>query len=141
VGVDLSAEALELARLNARRNGVGSRIHWHHGNLLEGLEGASFDVVVANLPYVPTARWHELPRHIRDREPRSALDGGTDGLDIISRLVENAREFLAQEGYLYLEIGDEQDRAVTGLMKRHKFMGVQTVKDLTGRARVVFGHV
>ena len=88
LAVDRSWEALSVARENARRHGVQQQITLVLGDLVEALTNqACFDVIVANPPYVPTAAWEQLPRDIKDYEPRLALDGGPDGLDVIRALV------------------------------------------------------
>ncbi|MCX6998668.1 MAG: peptide chain release factor N(5)-glutamine methyltransferase [Kiritimatiellaeota bacterium] len=81
--VDISADALALARENAQRHGVSARIAFMRGDGLAAFAPASLDLVVSNPPYVPTEEWNALPRDIRDHEPRVALDGGADGLAVL----------------------------------------------------------
>ena len=108
VATDISREVLELARDNAARVGVGGRIEFREADLLEGVAADSLDAVVSNPPYVTTDEWRELEPGVRLFEPRRALDGGPDGLDVIRRLVADARRALRAGGGLFVEIGERQ---------------------------------
>lgn len=138
--VDVSADALELARHNARELEVGDGVRFVQGDLLEGFPPASFDAVVANPPYVPKGALAGLPADIREHEPRTAVDGGPDGLVVIARLVPQAFRTLAPRGLLALEIGDGQAGAVRELAENAGFGKVEVGKDLAGRDRVVTGR-
>ncbi len=116
--LDESADALDLVAENARRHGVAARVHCLRGDLLEPLTGA-VDLITANLPYVRTEEWQALMPEIRDYEPRAALDGGPDGLDLIRRLLSLAVPCLLPGGALLLEIGASQGPAVTALARQH----------------------
>ncbi len=132
---DASAEALALARENARRHGVESRIGWRWGDWLAGFASGSLDAVVSNPPYVPTAQIATLERQIREHEPRAALDGGPDGLAGIRRLVAQARSVLTPAGRLFLEIGENQGREVAALLNSAGFADVAIHRDAFGRDR------
>jgi release factor glutamine methyltransferase len=106
---DRSAQALELAAENAERHGVAHRIDLRCADLLDGL--GTFDVIVANLPYVREGEWAALPPEIRDHEPRDALVGGPTGLEIVERLLRAAPQHLAGGAALAAEIGDAQGAA------------------------------
>ncbi len=114
--IDLSPDALELARLNAQRNGVSDRITFLCGDLLEPLP-APVHIIAANLPYVTTGEWETLPPNIRLHEPRLALDGGADGLDLIRRLLAQSAEQLEPGGVIALEIGAAQGQAALHLAR------------------------
>lgn len=135
--VDISGEALSLAEENVCRHGVTNIIRFVRSDLLAGFKEASFDAVIANLPYVRTSEYAVLDAAIRDHEPRIALDGGIEGLDMIARLVERAPACLRNSGYLFLEIAADQARAVTCLLASAGFGSVAVSKDLGGRDRVV----
>lgn len=139
LALDISRPALDLARENAVRLGLASRIEWAEGDLLEGVPVASLDAIVSNAPYVPTAQWETLTRSIRDFEPRTALDGGPDGLAVIRRLLPQTFTTLAPEGIVFLEIGDGQAGAVQFLMAECGYANIQATLDWSGRERVVFG--
>jgi release factor glutamine methyltransferase len=129
--LDASPEALEVAALNRRRHSVERRVHLLQGDLLSPLPDP-VDLIVANLPYVSWAEWEQLPRTITAYEPRSALDGGPDGLDAIRRLLAQARQLKPQTTIL-LEIGATQGAAVTDLA-RHSFDNPSTLRRGSGQA-------
>lgn len=137
--LDISRGALELARENAARHHVRDRIRWIKSDLLRNAAGAPFDLIAANLPYVPTAEYHTLPELIRNHEPRTALDGGPDGLRIIQRLIDEAGAHLAVNGELILEIGEDQADAVQALMERRGYRGVKRMNDLANQPRFMIG--
>jgi release factor glutamine methyltransferase len=112
IATDASPDALQLARENAVGHGVADRIQFQLGDLVPW-DATLFDVVAANLPYIPTAAIDGLPM-AASFEPRMALDGGPDGLDLIRRLLEQLARVLAADGAAFLEIGSEQGPAVLG---------------------------
>jgi release factor glutamine methyltransferase len=138
VAVDLSADALALAQRNAERHRVQRRIRFVQGDLVEPLDGAAFGLIAANLPYVRTSEWEQLPREIREHEPREGLDGGPDGLQVITRLLQQAPAHLAPGGLLLAEI-DERQGWATADMAREGFpsASVEVRRDLSGRDRVL----
>jgi len=137
VAVDASEAALSLAHENAAANGVGAAIQFRRGDLLDGFGPESLDVVVANLPYIPTGDCGKLTAQIRDHEPMSALDGGADGLDLVRRLVSQAAGVLRPGGRILLEIGFDQAARVVDTLKGCGFSETVVHKDLGGRDRVV----
>ena len=139
IGLDTSAEALEVARANAAALGVAERAVFAAAELSEVLEPETADAVVANLPYVTTAEYEALPIHIRGFEPRAALDGGPDGLGVIEGAVQDAAIALKPGGALFLEIGEKQAAAVTALLGDAGFENVTVQPDLAGRDRIVWG--
>lgn len=137
---DLSPGACELARLNAEALEVGSRVSVLEGDLFAPLpEGARFDVVVSNPPYVMSGEIPNLSAEVR-REPRMALDGGEDGLAILRRVIPEAREWLKPGGLLALEIGEAQGAAVLALLREAGYERVRIEKDLERRERHAFGR-
>jgi release factor glutamine methyltransferase len=135
--LDDSAEALALTTENARRHRVADRVHPLQGDLLSPLP-QPVDVITANLPYVATTEWEELPPEIRIHEPRAALDGGPDGLALIRRLLAMASPHMRPGGALLLEIGASQGGAVTALARQHLPQArVQVYQDLAGLDRLV----
>ena len=110
IATDVSPDALDIARLNIARFKVGDRITLKQGNLLEGIEGP-IDLIVGNLPYIPGHRIQNLQPEVR-WEPRIALDGGFDGLDIIRRLLCQSVGKLAPDGAILLEIDHNQSEAL-----------------------------
>jgi release factor glutamine methyltransferase len=129
---DISPEALEVVNYNCQRHGVAERVVRRQGNLLEPLE-KRVDVMVANLPYVKTA---DLPS--AGFEPRVAWDGGKDGLDVIRSFCLQAGKKLKRGGYLILEIGEGQIKAVTAILRRtFPEATIEVHKDLGGIERAV----
>ncbi len=134
---DVSLAALEVAAENARVHGVGERVTFRHGPLLSAGRGP-FDVIVANLPYVPTRDRAALEPEVAAHEPAVALFGGADGLDVIGALVEDAASALNVGGVLALEIGQGQADAVCAHIERTPGLTVVDVHpDLRGVPRVV----
>ena len=111
VGVDVALGALELARANAQILGVGDRAAFLASDWLEAVEG-SFDLVVANPPYLSAADMAALSPEVRDHDPAPALDGGPDGLSAYRRIVPGLRKALRPGGFALFEIGPDQAQAV-----------------------------
>jgi release factor glutamine methyltransferase len=116
--LDDSSGALEVVAENASRHGVAGQVHCLQGDLLAPLPHP-VDLITANLPYVTSGEWQALVPEIRDHEPRSALDGGPDGLQFISRLLATVGPHLRPGGALLLEIGASQGATVTALAREH----------------------
>jgi len=130
VAVELSAEAAALARENAARLGLSDRLDLREGDLFAPLRpGERFDLIVSNPPYVASEVIATLEPEVRDHDPRLALDGGTEGLEIIRRIVDQAKAWTVPGGLLALEIGDDQGVAVKALLERAGFEDIQIKKD------------
>jgi release factor glutamine methyltransferase len=142
VGLDRSGAALAVARDNARRQAVLSRIHFLQADLLAGLKpAAALALLVANLPYVPRAEWERLPREIKEFEPAEALLGGEDGLDLIRPLIRQAPQYVRRGGWVLLEVGDQQAAQVAALLEATgAYDRIETIKDFSGMERVVRGR-
>lgn len=140
-GADLSPDAIEVARANALRLGAIWGVRFVCGDLYAAV-GADekFELITANPPYIPQAEVEELPRHIRDFEPRLALDGGEDGLRLLPAIAKGAFERLTPGGTLAVEIGAGQGDAVAELFERAGFHQVERRKDYGGHERVVSGR-
>ncbi|MBM3214238.1 peptide chain release factor N(5)-glutamine methyltransferase [Candidatus Poribacteria bacterium] len=139
VAADISAGALAVARKNASRHGVESRIAFRCGDLFGALHPReTFTAVVSNLPYIPSADCADLEPEIAEHEPRLALDGGADGLCLLRRLVEKTPARIVGGGWLALEVGAGQSSLVVEMVRATQaFVDVATVKDLAGVERVV----
>ncbi len=139
VAVDISPQALAVAQENARRHGVAERIHFLRADLLAGLRpGPSFALIVANLPYVTRAEWEVLPRDIREYEPKEALMGGEDGLDLLRPLARQAHDYLLPGGWLALEVGPGQASTISEVLRgTGAYARVEFIKDYLGIERVV----
>lgn len=133
--LDLSPDALDVARANARRHQVAGRITFLQSDLLAALS-EPVDLIVANPPYVAAGEWSALPPEVRAHEPRLALYGGPDGLHVIRRLLNRAAVYLRPGGAMLVEIGAWQGAAATHLA-RQNFADVTLHSDLAGRDRVL----
>jgi release factor glutamine methyltransferase len=136
VAADISTSALEVARRNAARHGVASRVTFTTTDLLDGIEG-SFDAIFANPPYVVQNAGPALQPEVRDHEPEVALFGGHDGLGLISRLVADAPSRLRSGGYLVFEFGLGQDVEIEALLSEAPQLTlIDTRRDLQGIWRI-----
>jgi len=136
--IDISPQALAIARENAARHGVAERITFLEGDLFAPLaRDARFEIVASNPPYVPDAEMETLPADIRLHEPAGALRAGKEGLDVIARLVREATAHLAPAGTLIIEIDPAQSAAVRALIAATGAFGTpRTIKDPSGNERV-----
>ena len=142
---DVSTAALEVARRNAVRLGVGERIQFIEGNLLDPFltawpdsSSARFDLIVSNPPYIGLAEREKLPREIRVHEPAAALFGGTCGTEIYAPLIDQAAKLLTSGGSLVVELGDGALEVVQDLFEsRPAWMRVAVTMDLAGIPRVL----
>jgi release factor glutamine methyltransferase len=139
LGVDVSEDALAVARDNAAQLGLAARLALLRGDWTAGLEGDGFDLVVCNPPYIPTAEIEVLAPEVRDYDPRLALDGGPDGLGAYRALAPQILRVLKPGGRFAVEIGATQAGAVEALFSAAGGAHVATHKDLAGRDRVVAG--
>lgn len=138
--VDISPEAVDLARENALRTGTAWGLRFLVGDLFSPLEASErFDLITANPPYIPSREIAGLEANVRDFEPRLALDGGESGLDFQAAIVARAARFLVPGGVLAVEVGFDQAPAVSALFEEAGFRDVVRSRDLAGRERVVSG--
>lgn len=139
IAIDISPEALSIAKENAFSHGVRS-IRFIEGNLFEPLEGerTPFDLIISNPPYIPTNEIPHLPPGIRDYEPAVAFDGGPDGLEFYRKIIREAHHYLNPGGFLLLEVGKGQGHDVARIMvETRKFSSPEIINDLSGIVRVV----
>ncbi len=138
--VDVSPAALELARQNARRYGLEEKILWLENRLLEGFAAESADAVVANLPYIATEEWEVLSPSVREFEPKTALESGPDGMELIGQLAAQARRVLRPGGMLFLEFGYNQGSAVRHCLQKLGYLDIQIRRDLAGHDRMAIAE-
>ncbi len=136
VGVDLSEEALKVAKKNADK--LGQTVTFLQSDLFENVEG-KYDIIVSNPPYIRTEVIESLQEEVRIHDPRIALDGKEDGLYFYRKIVEQSPKYLKDAGRVYFEIGHDQGEDVKKLMEDAGFKEVTVKKDLAGLDRVVFG--
>jgi release factor glutamine methyltransferase len=136
VGSDISKTALLVAKENAKMHEVDA--DWIRSDLFDNIT-ETFDVIMANPPYIPTGEILSLMPEVRDFEPENALDGGADGLDFYRKIAGQVKDYLNPGGYVYMEIGYDQGEAVSELMRNSGFTEVEVIKDLARNDRVVKG--
>lgn len=148
VGTDVSRDALEVARLNARRHGVLERLDLLEGSLLEplheypGTRGkGSLHFLVANPPYIPDHEWDAVEPNVKDHEPGLALRGGKDGLDLVRPLIEGGPEMVRRGGLIMIETAASTAKEAAEMLRaRGEVDGVEVLNDFEGLPRVVMGR-
>lgn len=136
--VDISPEALALARQNATRHGLAERIRFLQGDGFAALpEGARFDLIISNPPYIPSGDIASLQPEVRDYDPHRALDGGADGLDYGRRLAVESARFLKPDGRVMLEFGDGQAEPLRGILQEQKWVVEAIEEDYNHQPRIM----
>ena len=133
-GVDVSEDAIELAKENAKLNSLD--VSFFKSNLLENVQEKEYDLLIANLPYIPTENLNELDREVIDYEPLTALDGGVDGLEVISKLIKEIEDKHYKNINLFLEIDSRKPTETLELLK--DWDEVKLLQDLAEKDRYVF---
>jgi len=129
---DISKKALKIAKINDKDN----KINFIHSDLFEGIKD-TFDIIVSNPPYIITKEIKTLSKEVQS-EPHLALDGGEDGLCFYRKIIEQAHNYLNENGYLCLEIGEDQKEQVVNLIKQNgEYKDIKTYKDLGDNDRVI----
>ena len=131
---DISPAALEVARANAARHGLDQRMHFHQADLLQGFDPGGFDLVVSNPPYVGNSEEDQVQLEVRKHEPRNAVFAGATGLEIIERLVPQARSALRPSGFLVIEMSGTIAEGVKHLLA--DWSKLEVINDLQGIPRV-----
>ena len=139
IGYDISKQAINVAKENAKFNEVPAV--FERSDLFEDVVENDFDVLVSNPPYIPTDVVATLMPEVSQFEPREALDGKGDGLYVYSKILEQCKNYMKQDGYILFEIGCEQGDAVSTMMRLAGFSEVRVIKDLARNDRVVMGHL
>lgn len=136
VGADISEEALAVARENAGRHGAAAS--FIQGDIFKNVSG-TYDMIISNPPYIRTDEIEKLELEVKAHDPMLALDGKEDGLYFYKKIIEEAPDYLEENGQLYFEIGFDQAEDVKKRMEERGFTQVTVKKDLTGLDRVVYG--
>jgi release factor glutamine methyltransferase len=140
LGVDVSEEALAVARENAANLGLAGRCAFLRTDWTAGLDSDAFDLVVSNPPYVRSGDIEGLAPEVRDHDPRLALDGGSDGLAAYRALAPQILRVLRPEGRFAVEFGAGQRSAVEALMAEAGAVDLSIANDLSGTERVIAGR-
>jgi len=136
---DISAEALETAGANAKRHQLKESIRFYQGHLFEALPaGLTFHAIVSNPPYIPSDEITRLPPEVQ-MEPRLALDGGKDGLEIIREIITRAPDNMEPGSFLLLEASPEQMISISEELEKNRFINIKTYNDLSQMERAIEG--
>ncbi|MED5416593.1 MAG: peptide chain release factor N(5)-glutamine methyltransferase [Candidatus Latescibacterota bacterium] len=140
-GSDLSSEAIRVARRNRDRHDMNQRLQLVCGDLFAPLgTDVRFDMIITNPPYIGSAEIEDLQPEVRDHEPRLALDGGADGLDVVRRIVAGAVDHLTPGGHVLIEVGHTQAEQVVDLMSGRQ-LEATVHEDLADIPRIVIGRL
>jgi len=137
LGSDVSYKALVVAGNNAEANRVSDRLELQISNVYESVDDREFDLIVSNPPYVAESDLATLQREVRDFEPRTALSGGPDGLDIVRRIIAGAPKLLKPNGMLMMEVGWDQSERVSKIFDAGGWKSIEMLPDLQGIPRIV----
>lgn len=138
---DVSDKALKIGKKNAINNEVDNKISFIKSDLFKSIEGKSikFDIIVSNPPYIRKRDMESLHTQVKDYEPHLALEGGEDGLDFYRKITKQSINYLNKDGVLAFEVGHDQAKDVSCIMKENGYKNIYTLKDLQGIQRVVIG--
>ncbi|MDI6783066.1 MAG: peptide chain release factor N(5)-glutamine methyltransferase [bacterium] len=142
VALDISEQAIAVAKQNAILHQVNDRIRFIKSALFDNISETEnrFEIIVSNPPYIPEPEFEQLSLDIREYEPHQALTGGNDGLNIIRKIIQESADYLTQQGYLIMELGDGQAKKVRNLIEQSSQFDIQSTRfifDLAGKERVV----
>ena len=136
VGIDISTEALKIAKKNAKKHKINNKIFFYNKSFTE-IYDRKFDLIVSNPPYLLTKDIRNLQEDIKRFEPLIALDGGNDGLDVIKKVIYKAKNILKFDGMLALEIGNGQFRKVSNILFKNNFRIKYKLKDYKDNTRII----
>ena len=142
LATDIDKNAIEIASRNFTNNSNQSNLKFYLGNWWNPLENfkGEIDLAVANPPYIPQATYKELPKEVKNFEPRNALFGGEDGLVHIKEIVRCAPSYLKEKGFLLIENHFDQGPRVKQLFLENRFTSVKILKDFSGIGRFTIGR-
>jgi len=139
IGIDISKKTIDVAKKNSNRLGLNKRVKFFTKSL-DDIYGYKFDLIVSNPPYIKTADIKNLSEDIRKFEPKIALDGGKDGLDVIKKIIYKSKTILKKFGLLALEIGYGQHYKVSQILKEQSFREQLLVKDYRNNIRCILAR-
>ncbi len=140
VAIDISHKAIKIALKNARKIGVSNRIKFFTKSIDKNFN-VKFDILVSNPPYIKKNEFAHLAKDIVNFEPRIALDGGNDGLDVIKKVIYKAKYILKINGMLALEIGNGQHKIVSQILKKENFRVENLIKDYKDNVRCIISRL
>ena len=134
--IDISDDALKVAKKNAIRHNVSSKINFYKSNWFSNIKH-KFDIIVSNPPYIKKSEINFLPSEVKNFDPEISLCGGWDGLDSFREIANGAKNFLKKDGFIYVEVGNNQSKKVKKIFEGKKFATFDVVKDLSNMKRVI----
>ncbi len=138
LAVDIKSDALDIAKINANKHQIQNRITFLQSDLFLNISKQhKFDIIISNPPYIPTDEIKNLQDEVRLHEPLIALDGGIDGLDFYKKIAQDAKNYLQQDGNIFLEIGINQHHDVIEIFKNNNFRFVEYIKDYNNIIRIL----
>ena len=140
VGVDISKKAIEVAKKNSEKLNLNKKVKFFNKSL-ENIHGYKFDLIVSNPPYIKTSDIKNLSEDVKRFEPKIALDGGKDGLDVIKKVIYKSKNILKKLGWLALEIGFGQQHKVSQILKKQNFKEELLVKDYKNNVRCILARL
>ena len=140
VGVDISKKAIEVAKKNSEKLNLNKKVKFFNKSL-ENIHGYKFDLIVSNPPYIKTSDIKNLSEDVKRFEPKIALDGGKDGLDVIKKVIYKSKTILKKLGWLALEIGFGQQHKVSQILKKQNFKEELLVKDYKNNVRCILARL
>ena len=135
-GIDISSKAIKVAKLNAKELNLSNRSYFKICDI-ENYNIGKYDLIISNPPYIPSKDIKNLSKDIIHHEPKSALDGGIDGLDLIKKVIYKSNHLLKRNGLLVIEIGLNQYRKTTDMLKRSKFREISKEFDYNNNVRCI----
>jgi len=144
IAIDISQEALRVAKKNAKLNNVLDKITFLKYDIFSNLSSAichlhSFDLIISNPPYIKSSEIKKLQKEIQ-HEPKIALDGGINGLNFYKKIVPMSRKLLKKNGFLMFEIGYHHSKKIKKIMTAEKFKNIKIVNDYSALERVIYGQ-
>ena len=137
IAIDISKKALNIAKKNSKNNNTFNRIKFVNSSICQ-FNNFKFDLIVSNPPYIARHQLKNLSEDIKNFEPKIALDGGNDGLDVIRKVIYKSRKILKINGMLALEIGNRQYKKVSQILKLNKFREKILIRDYKDNIRCIF---
>ncbi len=134
--IDISDDALKVAKKNAIRHNVSSKINFYKSNWFSNIKH-KFDIIVSTPPYIKKSEINFLPSEVKNFDPEISLCGGWDGLDSFREIANGAKNFLKKDGFIYVEVGNNQSKKVKKIFEGKKFATFDVVKDLSNMKRVI----
>ena len=136
VGIDISKNAVKLAKYNAKIQHIDNRIKFLNSDI-DNFCGDKYDLIISNPPYIKRHEINGLEKDVKNHEPKAALDGGVDGYNKIRLIIEKSSTLIKKRGKLFLELGINQTRETLKILNLNGFYKTKVIKDLAGKNRCI----